>query len=329
VERELMRPMRRTFRGTILELCLCLVVGVLFVAWPGGGRKQCGNAPVAAAAAGYCDNTFSTPSFTTSNVDMSNTYAQGFQWYYGNWFGYPASYTQVTLNSGVASVIGTNYNTLGITTAGYNAGAPNGYVGTAFGGGAYFEWKVNFNSTEVNTTDGWPAAWTLSLEHFANLPGQQWTGQVAGYDIFPELDALEYITTGAGGPGLNTVHAHYGTYNVTCSNYCDYNPGAKTYTIATPSTTFTVGMLWVPATSTTDGYTKIYLNNVLQSGTTQTWCQFIYSAQVPPPGSSRCWSLGAADSQHMVGIISSGTNTPINAVAFNVWQLNGANNLHY
>ncbi len=351
--------------------------------------------PSEAAGVGYNVNTFSSDSFSTSNVDISNSQQPGFQWYKYNLNG-------TTVTSGDLAFTGTNNNVLqmngGINSNGeiLTAAATNGnsnWVGTAFGGGAYFEMSVAMpNPSSVcnpNTATcgnggvgGWPILWALTLEGsvvYANnscpLPGfsnlyscNNWPGQGAGFNHGMETDWFEnhfgYVAP--------AFHESFGVYNGTCWSgtitgythpYCQFDSSLSyAQTSGLDLTQFhRYGVLWVPATSSTQGYEQYFIDDVAQNGTTggahpyQKWTQFVNTnttANLPnalsnycggTPGNTSCgstaanpgspsWAFGVLDTYHRVPIlgtnpVSYGSGGPMYLQSFNVWQASAANNL--
>src|SRR6266576_1762638 len=129
-------------------------------------------------------------------LDNNNTGNFGYHWYRLQPFGFtPPPATDFTLDSGGGLV--QTPTSLAVTntiqTAYPNANATNGekWVGTSFGPG-YFEATFAFDGPGVNTNNGWPAWWAMAVEHWANVGGDQWPGQVAGFTHYIEDDFFEY-----------------------------------------------------------------------------------------------------------------------------------------
>ena len=257
-------------------------------------------APPLAAAAGYVVNTF-TSTFEQSTVDLANTQKSGFTWYLGQFFGSAATpASDLTFNAdGTLSLNGAGTS----SNAGINTATPStnsaGWVGVAFGGGAYFEATFKFNPQDTITANGngWPSWWAMAIEHLAGLPDEQWQGQPTSYDHFIETDFFEYDVWSFephyeyGG----AMHDWYGIWKQTCpNNYCNVsNAGSQTnfdnFVVQTPSTTdFTqnhaFGFLWIPATSTTEAR-RSTTSMASRPTTRSTWSP--YSASAPPPGLRR------------------------------------------
>ncbi len=64
------------------------------------------------------------------------------------------------------------------------------------------------------------------------------------------------------------------------------------------------GLLWVPATSSSDGSIKYYLDGVLQ--VTQVWGQFNCAAPPQSPLFNQVWKYGVLDCQHLALILDTG-----------------------
>jgi hypothetical protein len=277
-----------------------------------------------------------------SRIDVNDTQKTGFQWYLGQFFGSPATpSSDLTFNSdGTLTLNGAGTS----SNAGINTAAPSsnaaGWVGVAFGGGAYFEATFSFNPQDTITANGngWPSFWAMAIEHLAGLPSEQWSGQPSGYDHFIETDFFEYDVWSFsphyeyGG----ATHDWYGIYQQTCANnYCNVsNAGGggtsfSNFQVQTPSSTdFTqdhaFGYLWVPATSTADGYAQYYFDGQ-PTNDKITWSK--YAPTVAPPPGTPPWTFGVIDQQHEPLILGTGNNEPMKIKSVNVWQVSAANNL--
>ena len=304
-----------------------------------GNPAPSSSAPSQAAAAGYQTETFATMSgFTSKTVDMGLTDASGFQWYFFNFFGYTPSSALTSLNSDgsvtLASFTPPTSSNTSMSSAAYTSTAPY-YRGTAFGGGGYFEATLSFNASTVNGNGAWPAWWTMAIEHLAQLAGQQWPGQTAGYDHFIEPDIFEADTQWA---GANTyggdAHDWYGQWGAaTCSSYCNVsisNLSGNAFVRTVPTgTNFSqyhkYGLLWIPATSTKRGSLTYYFDGV-QVGPTTSYSP--YTSQSPVPTTSTPWTFGIVDKQHLVLILGTGASTPMRVQSVTVWQASTVNNMH-
>lgn len=280
--------------------------------------------PAAASAVGYTTHTFGADSnFSTSTVDMGLTYTSGFQWYMYNFFGSSPS-SAITLNlDGSAIITASN----GLVSAGKVSGSPY-FKGTVFGCGGYLTAEYAFDPNfqfAAGQTHSFPAWWVMSSEYLteSGILADQWVGQATGYQHFAELDMFEWDLPYPYTYGI-AMHDWWGIPGTTCTGWCLFNYGGNA---ANPKKTdYTLyhryAALWVPATSSTDGYVKWFFDDVLMG--TLSWAQF--TGQAPPPSSSTPWRFGVIDQQHMVLILSGG-NSPMTVRSVDVWQGAGACNL--
>jgi hypothetical protein len=281
-----------------------------------------------AAAAGYATHTYSASSFSTANVDMAKTYAPGFELYLANFFGVQTAPSAVTFNGdgSLSALSPGNSNTTLASCAAISGGA--GFVGTAFGGGAFVVAQIAFDPTTVTQALGWPSVWAMAIEHLCNM-NIQWPGQAAGYGHFIEADIFEWVRYQPTYPGAYaaTLHDWYGIWTSgggwQVAN-SDFNAGtAKSAATIDWTQWQTVAMLWIPATATTPGSIKFFLNDS-QVGPGITWTQF--TGQAPPPGPAAPWTFGIIDQQHL-GVIVGSSSGPIKVKSIDVWQVDGSNNL--
>jgi hypothetical protein len=284
--------------------------------------------PPEAAQVGYSTNTFSS-NFTTATVDLKNTKNKGFQWYLWDLYSVHPNPANVVLNSdGTVTLLGTpQFNGQLVTAVPY--AATNTFAGNAFGGGAYFEAEMKFDPQTVQAaTQGWPAFWALSIE--GNGYGStQWPGQSAGYvhsvetDFFEKMRYSPQTPAGYGG----SLHDWYGIYKQTCSKgFCE-ETSSTGYRPVPAGTDFTqfhrYGFLWVPATASSAGYAKFYIDDQ-QLGPAQNWQ--LYTNQ-PPPAADQPWAFGVLDQRHQFLILGTGPSQPLTVRAVNVWQRAAASNL--
>ena len=290
--------------------------------------------PAQAQAAGFTQNTFSTRlKFNPGTVDSGLTYQPGYQWYVWNYFGNHPSFQTSGLNADQSLSVGTlagSANGTLVSAAKLNY-APY-FVGEAFGGGGYFEAEISFDPDAVDATHGFPAWWMMALEHLANLPGQQWQGQPADYDHFMEVDTFEFnrrpkIMDAYAG----TLHDWFGLYKSTCPNgFCKIDTPFATSTkhvpLATDWKSFThrIGVLWVPATSSSDGSLTFYFDGQ-QEGDPVRYAKF--TNQPPPLTAQTPWTFGVIDQQHMVLILGAGPSARMIVRSVNVWQASAAHNM--
>jgi hypothetical protein len=311
------------------------MAGVLLVSVGGfSAAVLAAEPPAQASAVGYVTNTFSGD-FTASNVDLGRSGKAGFAWYPWNLFSSRTKTSAIILNADhsvtlMGDTTGPN-GELMTATAAYNAAK---FVGTAFGGGAYIEAEFKFNPADVVAakTKGWPSFWSLPLEASVLNNSDQWVGQAPGYRHSVEADFFEYLLA-TDAPTLAygaSMHDWYGIANVTCPRgLCQEhflsNEGKR---LAPAGTDFTqyhrYGFLWVPATATTKGYVRFYLDG-RAIGPDRQWTQY---TDQPAPPNSQPWAFGRLDQQHLMLIIGTGPNEPLTVRSVNVWQASAAQNLH-
>ena len=276
--------------------------------------------PAAARAAGYTLNTFSINSnFNTTTVDNGATYASGYKMYRSNYFG-GVSAPAGTLNAdGSVTISGSQYDLVSagkITTAPY-------FVGIAFGGGGYFEAELKFDPATAYLLGNWPAFWLMSIEH---NDGQdvQWSGEVAGYRHFMEVDIMEAFSTSASDTYQSTLHDWYGVHAVTCSAWCSVTSNYYAGTAHAPKGTdwniyHRYAVAWIPATVSTQGCYYFYFDDIKMSSI----CYSQFTTQAAPPTSLTPWTFGIGDSQHLTLEFGGG---PITVKSVNVWQATTSNN---
>ncbi|MDD5675900.1 MAG: hypothetical protein PHC61_17145, partial [Chitinivibrionales bacterium] len=195
------------------------------------------------------------------------------------------------------------------------------WIGTAFGGGGYFEAVIKFR---CYPEQGGPAFWGMSLEHMANLTAGFWPGQAADFVHYMEVDIFDYHAAAdnnnyqyngilhdvfgsqTGGAAHNTTNPL--TSTITLPNTNDFSQYHK------------YGCLWVPATGTTKGYV-LYCFDDKATADSVAWTQ--YTDQTPPPVDP--WTFGILDQQHLVLALGSDFS-PMTIQSVNVWQNSDENN---
>ena len=213
------------------------------------------------------------------------------------------------------------------------------FEGVAFGGGAYFEATLKFDgwqdqsSNPNSTSTGWPAFWSMSIEHLAQNGTDQWPGQPIGYEHFVEIDFLEYDLAYAQKTNdvyNGSIHDSHGVYKQTCapSSYCEIQNRYSTKIKKVPANTdfsayHTYGLLWVPATATADGYAQWYFDGE-EVGRAITWELFTNQS---PASTSAAMNYGILDLQHLVVILGTGLRYPMTVSAVSVWQKSADGNV--
>jgi len=307
----------------------------------GGAAVPASSIPAAAQAVGYTTHTFSTTNFTASNVDTGLTYNRGYQWYFSNFFNTQGSTSGTTLNADGTISNGNLRDANGNLIAKGSNGAvasigaiPSSpyFVGTAFGCGGYFTAEIVFDPAANMPDDaGWQSWWSMSHEHLTvvqNYSADHWTGQTPAYKHFGEVDFFEWLR--GGDTFQSALHDWYGNFNQTCDpgSYVYCNVASNPDSVGKPAQIdWTVyhryAALWVPATSTTQGYVKFFFDDV-NYGSTFYWSQ--YTNQPPVPTTSSPWLYGIIDQQHLALLFGSGSS-PMTVRSIDVWQGDGACNV--
>jgi hypothetical protein len=296
-----------------------------------GGEAGSSAAPFQAAAVGYTTRTFSS-TFRTSQVDIANTLATGFKWYPYQFFGGVTKLSKIRLNAdGSVTLLGDNTGPNGELATVSPTTQPDRFIGTAFGGGGYFEATLKFDPQDVIRTKfkGWPSWWSMALEHMVALDGQQWPGQQEGYDHFIEADFFEYdLAEYVEGGKLNyfggALHDWFGRSG---EQYSQAELPSRAFVREVPADTdfaqyHRYGFLWVPATATRDGYAEHYFDG-MRVGRRVSWRQYV--DQAPPPRQPRIFSV--MDRNHLVLILGTGPGQAMTVQSVNVWQISDAGNM--
>jgi hypothetical protein len=285
---------------------------------------QSPSVPTIPASVGYNTQTFTTSSFTTTNTDTLKSYQSGYQWYAFNFYSSTPTFANTKINSDGSISVGQGGNTYNanLSSAGSISASPH-FVGTAFGGGAYIEVTASFNAQSASISTGWPAIWTGALENMRGI-NNQWPGQASGYLHYTENDIMEYFQGAFSAPLTTYGATNHDWYGVNSSgNYSDGTTvSAGSQAIFSNQNTY--AMLWVPATSTTDGYINYYFNG--QSVASKMYQQ-LTASDVPKPD-GQPWAFGIIDQDHLAILLGSNNTYPVTVFSVQVWQANASANLH-
>jgi len=293
------------------------------------------DAPSYAASVGYNTNTFSSR-FDSSTVDLQRSGKPTFLWYPWQLFGRQTNTGAIKLNAdGSVTLQGDITGPNGELTTATPAANAAGFVGTAFGGGAYIEAVFRFDPADVarQNSKGWPSFWSLTAEGSVLQGANQWPGQPAGFQHQVEADFFEYLLLPYHAPPNAygaSLHDWYGIRNVTCRGLCQQGmPPSVGKRLAPTNIDFTqyhrYGFLWVPATVAQKGYARFYLDGQ-PVGPDQQWT--LFTGQPPPP-TGQPWAFGVLDQQHLLLILGTGVGEPMTIQSVNVWQQSTTQNLHY
>jgi len=256
------------------------------------------------------------------SIDFAGSGAPGFKWYTTQFFGgktTPA--TCLTVKKGVLTLSGQPGDNAGIETAA-PATNPDGYVGTVFGGGGYFEASIAFDQSSVNTKNGWPSFWSMAIEHMAEKGKAQWPGQDSGIDRFIEVDFFEDDTSEWAGSNTygGAVHDTYGKWTPKDGYSMVSNPN---FVIRVPKDTdfskfHRYGCLIVPSKSAFGGIGYIqYFFDGLATSDIVTWVGGKAPALPPPSGDQR---FAITDDDHLNVILGCGGGQKMEVQYVHVWQ---------
>lgn len=246
--------------------------------------------------------------------------------YAWNWFGETPD-TVTTNADGTITISGSGAGpNAALASCQSNIGAPFGFNGTAFGGGAYIEAVLRFTPVSSQNLGGKvPAFWTTDVDHSVEnnaLLNVQWPGQTAGYNHWIEPDILEYNTSLPNKFGT-AIHDWYGPYASPSKQ--DAAMGSPLTVTGDMSSFNKIGFLWIPATATSSGSAQVFFNDV-QVSTTVSWAQNNDAGAGPPPSGTQITSI--LDLRHLMVILGNSSSLAQMIVqSVNVWQKTTANNL--
>lgn len=266
---------------------------------------------------------------SSSTIDVHNELTPGFKWYTGQFYGMkPTPSTAFHMSQAGLVLTQDNADLWGndLCTAG-PAQNDRGFVGQAWGGGAYFEATFNFTPATVDGKNGWPAFWSNALE--GCVQKTQWPGQAKGYAHYSEDDFFEYNPAWWGFNGYGaTMHDWYGIWNVTCpGKFCDIaNNHDNLNLIKVPEGTdftrfHTYSQLWVPGAVGHRGYVNNYFDGKLMSQT--AWADPPADAPYPGPPPSDPYTFSVLDDQHLTIYLGTGNDQPMTFKSVRVWQIPG------
>lgn len=305
--------------------------GTAYVQVAGDPRGTSG-APAPAAALGFNTLTFSSTKVVVQGSAPGNFYAFALDGQ-ATQTGYTANANgSLTMTSGVFNAT--------VCSCGKNLAKTNGWEGTAFAGGEYYEFIASF----PGSPSGNPVSiWLSPIEKMAptNFGTYQWPGQGGNYSNYGEFDLIEAYTNGDASH-FKTTTLHW--YGPGFGGYIQNDQSLGWVNIPLPTgTTWAnpqkIGVLRVPATATTPGYAQTYVNgNIVQVNGSPVVIQWnAYNASLAPPpvitntsngGCSPNSFFSVNDSQHW-GLIMGCTNSAnaLTVTQMNVWQASAANNL--
>jgi hypothetical protein len=266
--------------------------------------------PAPAAAVGYNTRTFG-PAVTV-----------GSSWQKFNFYGVdPAKVNVVTQNGDGSVTINGSANDYGaaLSTASVSGVAGGKFRGIAFGGGGYFEATMSF--------DGPASFWANDIETMngasVGAGPNQWLRQAKGYGDWIEVDMAEFDTAGVYGFAIHNWFYLVGSGKDTNTGPISGSPVFPAGADYTKPNKY--GFLWMPATTTSQGYAKFYFNSV-QVGNTITWKKYDPAAE-PAPSVRKGTAFSVLDTLHLALILGSGNSTSNTVYFVQVWQDSSANNI--
>lgn len=268
-------------------------------------------------------------------VDINATGGPYYKWYPQGWFGAPAtppSSIQLVPPNGVTL-------TGGINSAFASVSVPSHFIGTVFGGGAYFEAAILFDPAKATDACYWPSFTTMAIEHVFDSTNayadDQWPGQTQGYvhfiepDIFEAYHACNQTYVGKNSY-LTTLHDWSGTF-IPGSGWQHNIANFWENTLVTNQTNWNIwhiyGMLWVPQNGATPGYVQWFFDN--NPGPKMYYIAPIGSPPLsgqasghfePDTPASAAATYSILDSQRLAISLGTDPNWPMSVKWVRVWQ---------
>lgn len=258
-------------------------------------------APSQAIAAGYNNLTFNDDFDSMSTIDMTNSHADGFNWYRNLPFGWSENDSVITDHTS-ESYVELNMTTNHVQTT-MATSCPTGDKGRGFFGG-YFEAVMKWPPV-TGSSVGFPAFWMMSRNHWDGNNSVEW-GEIDWYEqyyasTFPE----RYITTMHDWPGT-TGRSHVKTSsNSTVMSSVDWN------------TWHTFGGLWIPQNGSTPGRIAYYFDNTL----VKEWTYSTTGVPSPAVSGATTGTFSVIDRMgEMTLILGTGKDVPLMVDRVSVWQ---------
>ena len=288
--------------------------------------------PLPARSVGYTDMTFSSK-FKSSDMDLGAVSSRVYQWYLWSFFGKTAGNSELSFNkNGTLTLKGGRTGPNGEIATAARASGDGKFVGTAFGGGAYFEATLAFRPTDVIKARyrGWPSFWSMAVEHLVGYGQHHGLIPAKSFQHFIEVDIFEYdllrymhVENVYGG----ALHDWYSKRDLTGKNgLCGItNSSIKKW--VPRGTNFdqfhTYGLLWKPATRKSDGYVRFYFDG-RPVGDIVKWhhCALKYH-----PGDKKYSLFSILDHQHLVLILGTGIGEPMTVKSVRVFQMSSRDNI--
>lgn len=204
------------------------------------------------------------------------------------------------------------------------------WTGSTWAGGAYFEYTMSFKNPPVFGS-GWPSLWITDMEKQAadsagngDSPLTHWQGQAPGFFRTLTLNVAEWANDHTAMPSSRLVyHEASDFYNaaVWSQTQTGYNANGSPYALPAAfdlTKPNRYGALWVPATATSRGYFRHYINDIRVDTGLAEWDLFNPAAPPPPVLGKSAFSF--ADARHLEAGFGTGPGNPLTVHAFSVWQ---------
>jgi hypothetical protein len=276
------------------------LIFALALVTPGAGAsvaERTTPVPEPAAAVGFDTQTFGP------NVTI------GSNWHKFDFYGVNPSSVNVIQHADGSVTINPGGNDYGAQLSTASVGTTDrNFSGIAFGGGGYFQ------ATMSGT--GPMAFWANDIE---TMNGVSTGTGAAPQNSWMEADIAEFDSPGAYGFTMHNWYGAVGSGDVVNADENGASPPGANYT--QPNA---YGMLWVPATATTQGYVKFYFNGQ-QVGNTITWNK--YKPGSGPPSLSNGTAFSVLDQLHLALILGAGSSTSTTVYNVEVWQASAVNDI--
>lgn len=306
---------------TFLLRCFIPLTIIAALGRPAASQAQTFNAedPASSGYALKFDDEFNNP----ASIDINATNKPGFKWYPRTFYrSHPTEPADISVANGVLTLNGptADNGSLGTAAPGPKAGA---YVGSVFGGGGYFEASIAFDKTLIDKSHGFPAFWSMAVEHMAFNGKSQWPGQDEGFEHFIEIDFFEADTFDKDEDSYSgAVHDWYGKWtkqtgipgNLTNRNYIIHVPHHTDF-----KKFHRYGCLVVPSSEANNwcGYIQYFFDG-LPTSDIVTWSGGHLPGTPPPTGDDR---FAIADTAHLNVLLGCGAGDSMRVKYVRVWQL--------
>lgn len=302
-----------------------LLCGTASCTGPARGAARDGFDPARPGASGY-RLVFDEPFATPARVDLAGENA-GTIWFRQPFFGWkPSPPGTVRLADGVLELGGPGGG--GSVALARPVPGAAGWRGRVFGGGFLMEARIALGP--IVPEDGWPAVWSMAIEHMAARGHAQVPGKPAGYERFIENDFFEADTGYAGRDTYGTaLHDWTGQFRLSCPDkpFCRLTNNGRDAPRGNVArgprgidwgAFHVVAQHWRPATASRPGFVQNYLDG---RPTTRTeWQRHDPAAAVPPTG-GQVFSI--MDEQRLV-VVLNGSRRILRVDWLRVWQPRGA-----